>query len=270
MKFRKWKLVKGLVKWNAIIVLTVVLANLVNHVYNVPHQAPIIEPPSIVDRIQESLPSVVHLSVETDEGIGQGSGFAIAPDLIQTARHVILGGTKFTITTHEGYVMEATRVAVSKEHDVAWIKLDEIPRWDSTGELVLKPVRFGLMKNMKLGETVYSIGSTYGKVHMNAVAIGNLQTLAVNGGDWKRPDWLGWSNLFTNTAEGGGGNSGCTLFNEHGQVIGIWVGSRQPNVHFTIPADLFLRDLRVIYSLFYIDKYEMINSLERLEPWSRY
>jgi hypothetical protein len=267
MKLRKWKLVKDLVKFVAIIVVTVALASVFDHVYNVPHQAPIVKAPSIVDRIQETLPSVVHLSVEREDGrIGQGSGFAIAPDLIQTARHVAEKGVKFTISTYTGKVLEATRVVISKEHDVAWIKLEKAPRWDTTGEFVLKPVRFGVMRNMRLGDKVYSIGSTFGKDHMNAVAVGNLQTVNLNGHALNGVDTsYGWGHLFTNTAEGGGGNSGCPLFNEHGQVIGIWVGSRQPSIHMCIPAELFLKELKVIYAMFYLDKYQVVNPLERPE-----
>jgi S1-C subfamily serine protease len=197
---------------------------------------------------------------------GQGSAFVIAPDMLMTARHCLLGVKEITITTNSGHVFKAHRFIVNKEHDVGYILLDEAPKW-VWGEYILKPVRFGSIENMRLGDTVFSIGSTAGMAHFNAVAIGNVQVLdPINLHEYNVPDFRGWESVFSVTNKGGGGNSGCPLFDEHGKVIGVWVASYQPLVHYCIPTDLFLRELLTVRAMFNLDQYELLNDKELPEP----
>lgn len=43
-----------------------------------------------------------------------------------------------------------------------------------------------------------------------------------------------------------------------GKVIGVWVGSNQPNLHFAIPVDLFIDDLDEIELKFVQNKYSFV------------
>jgi len=199
----------------------------------------------VEDSVQRTIGSVVYIDNESC-GWG-GSGVAVTGDIIVTARHLVEDGNEFTITCHGGETLKAYQVFTSKIHDIGFVKVTE-PK--------LTPVKFGSFRDCRRGQLVYSIGSTLGKSHMNAVAVGNVQTLNLDLEKFNSPRGYGWSILFSNTAEGGFGNSGCPLFTLDGVVRGIWVGSIQPNVHYCIPVDVFLADLEEIERMFIADKYK--------------
>ena len=129
------------------------------------------------------------------------------------------------------------------------------------------PVRLGSIKDVRLGQTIFSIGSTYGAEHFNAVASGIIQTLGLKSEKFGLPVTYGWSEMFSNTVEGGGGNSGCPLFTMDGKVVGVWVGSQQPNVHYGIPVDVFFDDLKMLELMFLQDRYEFEESIQEEISW---
>jgi S1-C subfamily serine protease len=239
-------------------------------VYDHPDPQPAVEP-NFTDLVQTSLKGVVHLQASSR----QGSGFVVGPRHIVTAWHVVNDIEDVLITTHDGHQVRANRVHSNKDNDVAHIWIDDLTciagdcervgwvggteeRSFVLGEhkVVLTPLRLGSIKDCVLGQRVYSIGSTLGKRHFNAVATGIIQTLNLDLENFGcSPDYR-WAILFSNTAEGGGGNSGCPLFTLDGKIIGVWVGSRQPNVHYCIPVDVFVKDISMISLLFAMDRYE--------------
>ena len=202
------------------------------------------QPIRLETSVQNVIGSVVHIQCSE----WQGSGFIITKNVIATARHVVEGVEDFEITFNCGIKVKATRAVSSKKHDVGFIWVDES---------MPPSVKLGSIKEVKLGQKVFSIGSTYGEQHFNAVADGIIQVLDLELEDFGFRSNYGWSVLFGNTVEGGKGNSGCPLFTLDGKVIGIWVGSYQPNVHYCIPVDVFLKDLDILELLFLQDKYKI-------------
>ncbi len=233
--------------------------------------------PAFTDLVQTSLKGVVHLQCPD----WQGSGFVVGPRLIATARHCAEGVEEFLISTSDGHQLRATRAISDKEHDVAFIWVDDLrcsnddhfARYpcgkvmEPNHEVVLFPLPLGSIKDCVLGQSIYSIGSTFGKIHFNAVATGIIQTLGLALENHGLSSKYGWVVLFSNTAEGGGGNSGCPLFTLDGKVIGVWVGSKQPNVHYCVPIDVFLDDLDMIQLLFAQDRYQREVEPEWSDPY---
>jgi serine protease Do len=93
----------------------------------------------------------------------QGSGFILSPHIIGTARHVVEGIESFEITLDDGTVVHATRAISSKDHDIAFIWVEEeLPN----------PVELGDIEDCELGQELFAIGSGYGKVNFNSVTKG--------------------------------------------------------------------------------------------------
>jgi len=203
--------------------------------------------PNIVEKV---INSVVHVENVTQGW--QGSGVAITEDILVTARHVNEDGDKFVITLNDGTEVEGVRAISSKEYDLGFIQVAE-PN--------LIPAQFGSIKDCRLGQQIFTIGSPYGKMNFNSVTLGILSGVDRN---WEEEDRefenYGWSVAFTTDAAGHPGNSGCPVFTMDGEVRGILVGGLSPVLIYCIPIDLILDDVEEIKLMFKMDKYYLENS----------
>lgn len=225
-------------------------------------------PTTFTDLVQESVKGVVHIGAPS----WQGSGFVIGPNLIVTARHCVEGVEDFRITTADGHQVRATRAISDKEHDVAFIWVDDLECVAEDCDLAVKtdsrrfnielgkhwvkltPLPLGSIKDCRLGQSVYVIGSPFGKVNFNALSVGVIS--GVNR-DWSPlGDDYGWNVAFTVDSAGHPGNSGCPVFTTDGVVRGILVGGFSPVLISVMPCDLFLADLDAIRLMFAQDRYE--------------
>ncbi|KKM27143.1 hypothetical protein LCGC14_1577710 [marine sediment metagenome] len=192
------------------------------------------------DQVQTSIKGVVYIGCPQ----WQGSGFIISDHVVVTAGHIVEGVEDFEITTNSGKIFKASRAISDKEHDVAFIWVDEV---------LPDPVRIGSIKDCVLGQNVYVIGSPYGKMNFNSLTVGVIS--GVNR-DWSLlGENYGWNVAFTIDSAGHPGNSGCPVFTADGVVRGILVGGRSPVLINVMPCDLFLSDLEEIELMFTIDRY---------------
>lgn len=196
------------------------------------------------NRIQEVLPSVVHIQCDR----WRGSGVAITEDIIVTARHVI-DGLNYTITLNDGTEIKGIQAISHKDYDIGFIKVDKP---------ILKPAKFGSIKDCVLGQSVFIIGSPFGKKNFNNVTLGIISGL---NRDWDRIDFrtgrsYGWEVVFTSDSGAHPGNSGGPIFSMDGVVRGLVVGARSPVLNCSVPCDLFLSDIEVIKLLFTFNKYK--------------
>lgn len=187
--------------------------------------------PTVEDSVSRTIDSVV--LVKWEGSSGHGSGVAVAPDTVITAEHVVRNKKgPFYVKTNSGKRIMVKEYFPSKVHDIAVLKL-EVPG--------LKPVKIGSFYDCRLGQTLYSIGTTRKLTMFNSVAVGNLQKKHLS-----LTSHPGWETLFALTAEGGPGNSGGPVFSLDGRLRGIWVGSTQPNIHYAIPIDVVMHELKTI------------------------
>ena len=219
------------------------------------HRELCIPDPNFTDRVQISLKGVVHIQTSGSTG----SGFVVGPRLIATARHMVVGVEDFVITTHDGHQLRATRAISDKEHDVAFLWVDNLEcvaeeRGTVVHDGVLHPIPIGSIKGVKLLQSVYVIGSPYGKLNFNSATMGHISGLKRDysslGVDY------GWEVAFTTTSPGAPGNSGGPVFTLDGVVRGILVGGFNPTLICVMPCDLFIADLDGIRAMFLADKYE--------------
>lgn len=225
----------------------------------------IVQQISLPDRIEQVSNSVVHIVNETQGW--QGSGVAISPNMIMTARHIVEGCGSFTITLSNGDEVKATRAISSKKYDLGFIRIDN-SKWPC-GKPVLKPARLGSIKDCRLGQQVFVIGSPFGKLNFNSVTLGIISGLNRNFDEWvmKRgyPGY-GWPITFATDAVAHPGNSGGPVFTMDGKVRGIMVGGFIPTLMYCVPVDLVARDLILIEALFVMDNYY----LEEVQEWNGY
>ena len=201
------------------------------------------------NQVQEVLPSVVHIMCDR----WQASGVAISDDIIVTARHVV-DGINYTITLSNGDKVKGIQAISHKDYDVGFIKIDRP---------ILKPAKFGSIKDCVLGQSIFIIGSPYGKINFNNVTLGIISGL---DRDWDELSQsgipYGWKVAFTSDSAAHPGNSGGPVFSMDGVVRGLLVGGFSPVLNCSMPCDLFLGDVEVIKLMFAFDKYKVEDKQE--------
>ena len=205
---------------------------------------------SLEDSIESTIDNVVH--IRNKSGGWQGSGVLLKPNLILTARHVAEDGEDFDITLNDGTVYKANRAITSKMYDLGFIKLDvdvNLPVCTTT---------IGTIKDCRLGQTVYAIGSPFGDINQNSVTAGIVSSLARKLEDFGCPQSWGWGILWQSDIATYGGNSGCPVYNRAGQLIGIVVGglSDYECITYCIPSELVTGDCQAIELMFLMDRYQ--------------
>lgn len=208
------------------------------------------------NRLQEVLPSVVHIQCDN----WQASGVAISESIVVTARHVI-DGVNYTITMSDGREIKGIEAISSRRYDVGFIRVEE---------KVLISAKFGSIKGCVLGQSVFIIGSPYGKINFNSVTLGIISGL---DRDWDELTYsgepYGWKVAFTSDAGAHPGNSGGPVFTMDGIVRGLLVGGFSPVLNCSIPSDLFINDIESIKLMFVFNKYE-IEIMKAYTDWDGY
>ena len=211
------------------------------------------------DVVENVIGSVVHITNNDMEW--QGSGVLIKSDLILTARHVVENGENFTITFNDGWYITSNKAVSSKKYDLGFIKINpEIKIYNKTVHSIdIQFAKLGSIKDCRLGQTVFAIGSSYGKENFNSVTLGIISGLDRNWDsiDYYTGDSYGWEVSFTTDAAGHFGNSGCPVFTLDGKVRGILVGGYSPVLCNCMPVDLVLEDIDEIELMFIQDEYEL-------------
>jgi putative serine protease PepD len=192
-------------------------------------------------------PSVVNISISqrqvnpftgvtTLEAVGNGSGVILRPDgFILTNNHVVEGADRITVTIGTKDVV-AKVVGVDTVTDLAVIKIDGTD---------LPAIEVGTSKGLKVGQTVFAIGSPFGLD--KTVTEGIISALQRSESAAGRGDITTYSNLIQTDAAINPGNSGGALVDAEGKLIGIntliqspsgTVGAAQSaGIGFAIPVD---------------------------------
>lgn len=167
-----------------------------------------------------------------------GSGFAFKSETdniyIMTNHHVISEATTIVITLEDGEELTASLVGSDVYSDIAVLKVDTNDK--------LKIVKTASLTDLKVGDTVFAVGSPMGKTFANTVTRGilsgknRLVETTISG---TNEDWI--MSVMQTDAAINPGNSGGPLCDVNGSVIGInslkIVESSVEGLGFAIPIE---------------------------------
>lgn len=191
---------------------------------------------------EEVSPSVVSISVIRSssgtfggESGGSGTGFVIdRSGHIVTNFHVVEGSIETRVRFQDGTITRAETVGLDPDSDIAVIKVDlPVDR--------LRPVTFGNVNELVIGQSVVAIGSPFGQDWTLTSGIISALNRNLDGlGDYS----IG--SAIQTDAPINPGNSGGPLVNMRGQVIGVnsqIISETRSNsgIGFAVPSDLVQR-----------------------------
>lgn len=169
-----------------------------------------------VDKVKDSV--VVIETYQRNTLAGTGTGFVYDTDgknaYIMTNHHVIEGAETINITYSDDTETTAKVVGSDEYADIAVLKVDK--------DTIKSVATIGKSTDVKVGDTVFTIGSPMGKNFRGTVTRGILSgkdrmvSVSINGSS---ADWI--MNVMQTDAAINPGNSGGPLSNANGEVIGI-------------------------------------------------
>lgn len=172
-------------------------------------------------------PGVVTITVSVRGGQAIGSGIVLdtSGDILTNA-HVISGAQKIDVAFSDGTTVPGTVVGSNTAADLAVIHV-------SVAAAVLHPLTLGSSATVRVGDSVYAIGSPFGL--SGSLSEGIVSNLGQTGGG-------NLTGLIQTDAAINPGNSGGPLVNAQGQVIGVNNSIESPvdgnvGVGFAIPID---------------------------------
>jgi putative serine protease PepD len=171
-------------------------------------------------------PSVVAISVQSDQGKAQGSGVIYDnKGHILTNNHVVAAGgqgSELSVTLNDKRTYGATVIGTDASTDLAVIQL-------TNGPSDLKSIALGDAKTLKVGEPVMAVGNPLGLAGTVTTGIVSALNRPVTTSPQQSADPFGQqsagdpvvTNAIQTSAAINPGNSGGALVNASGQLIGI-------------------------------------------------
>ncbi len=207
-----------------------------------------------VEKVYDSV--VLIKSYKNDKYIGSGSGFIYKTNnndaFIMTNNHVVESGDKFIIMTSNEEEIEGKVLGKDEYLDLAVIKIEK--------KANMVALNIGDNKKMKLGDTVFTVGSPLGVEYFgtitNGIISGINRLVEVSVKNSLSGDWV--MEVIQTNAAVNHGNSGGPLLNSNGEVIGVismkLVEDSIEGMGFAIPID---------YAMSHVEKLEKGEKIER-------
>ncbi|MGH2903210.1 MAG: S1C family serine protease [Solirubrobacteraceae bacterium] len=161
---------------------------------------------------QQDSTGVVAIKATTSEGEDEGTGIVLdGKGLILTNDHVIRGATSLTVDASgsSGKTTSATIVGEEANQDLALIRVNP-------SGLGLKLLTLSSSSSVKVGDTVYAIGTPYGLEETFTKGIVSALDREIAA-----PDGAKITGAIQTDAALNPGNSGGPLLDEQGEVIGV-------------------------------------------------
>lgn len=174
--------------------------------------------------IKKVMPSVVYVRAP---GQWSGSGVIIGPHTVLTARHVIQDANELYIETVDGEQHKAIGWIEDEENDCGLMFFDPREKFENI-------VDFADSNKLQIGDIVFTIGSPLGRELFNTATLGIISGLD------RKILYFGTCGLLTSDVASNSGNSGGPVFDMHGRIVGIVVGSfwDTEGLNIIIPADV--------------------------------
>jgi len=169
---------------------------------------------SVEQVVKEITPSTTLIMAKSDNGLAEGTGWALdaGQGQIATNYHVIGGGTELSVGV-QGDERQARIVGAAPCEDLAVLKIDDTAR--------LKTIRLGSQSNLHQGQTVVAIGYPVNAARTeNLIAtqgvVSVVRTSVPASGD--TPDY---PNMIQTDTAINPGNSGGPLANLQSELVGV-------------------------------------------------
>lgn len=196
------------------------------------------ESDSIAPSVDLIYDSVVTVSNYTGSSSAIGTGFVYKTDdeygYILTNNHVVSGAKKLEVTNTQGVTVEAVLLGSDEYVDLAVLRVEK--------SFVLQVAKLGDSTSLKIGDTVFAVGTPVSISYANSVTKGIISgldrtvTVTLESGT----DFM-MEVLQTNAAINPG-NSGGPLVNINGEVVGIntlkLVEDKIEGMGFSIPIEM--------------------------------
>ncbi len=176
--------------------------------------------------VQKVAPSVVSIVTKTktstryfgdQSSSASGSGLVVSADgLILTNKHVVEGGTSFTVYLDDGRSFSDVKLAATDSmNDIAFLKISDVSD--------LPVAELGDSRTLRAGQSVIAIGNALGQ-YQNTVTSGIIsgmgRSIQASDSSYSSPvETL--TDMIQTDASINPGNSGGPLVNAAGQVVGI-------------------------------------------------
>lgn len=193
--------------------------------------------------IAESVEKIIDATVvvekyKNDVLTDTGTGFVFKDNngkaYIITNQHVIENASAIKVIYSNNKEVNAQLVGSDQYADIAVLEVDE--------KSILKVADIGSSTDMRVGDTVFTIGTPMGILYSGTATKGilsgknRLVSVSTNGNDY---DWI--MNVMQTDAAVNPGNSGGPLCNINGEVIGInslkFVQNTVEGIGFAIPIE---------------------------------
>lgn len=188
-----------------------------------------------VDKIYDATVTVLNYTTSLSS---LGTGFVYKTDdnygYILTNNHVISGATTIKVTNSENITFEATLLGSDEYADLAVLKVDK--------DFVLQVATLGDSTKLKIGDTVFTVGTPIATTYANSVTKGIISgenrtvTVTLSSGS----EFM--MEVLQTTAPINPGNSGGPLVNINGEVVGIntlkLVRDEIEGMGFAIPIEM--------------------------------
>lgn len=173
-------------------------------------QSQTMDPGDLANLFERISPSVVSISVITEDGGGTGSGFVVQEGgLILTNNHVVENALSVSVILKDGTELPAEILGRDPSTDVALLRVEV---------RTSPPVGLGDSDQVRIGEPAIVIGSPFGfDQSLTAGYISALGRKLRSGDDYGTEI----DNVIQTDAAVNPGNSGGPLLNAEGEVIGI-------------------------------------------------
>jgi len=190
--------------------------------------------PSYAATFDAVAPSVVEVVITAPDG-RIGTGFAVSPTEVVTARHIVIDAERIVIRALDDREHEATVVGTDARTDLALMRVVD-------GSL--PPARLGKSADLRVGDTVLAVGNPYGLGHSVSVGVvgHRARRLSVDAADGPRVSFLQLSIPLNP------GNSGGPIFDAEGQVIGVLSGTHTQGqaIAFAVPVEAVVAGLSAL------------------------
>lgn len=197
---------------------------------------------SLADMVEAVGPSVVQIdarregrAINTPFGLMQeraqaavGSGFVIDPSgILITNNHVVEGASEVKVKLSDGTERTARVLGTDAKTDIAVLRIQRGGRF--------QPVAWGESDRMRVGESVFAVGSPFG--------LGNSVTAGIISARGREIGAGPYDNFLQVDAAINSGNSGGPLFDANGRVIGVNTAIFSPSggnvgIGFAIPSSI--------------------------------